>query len=311
MLAPPPDFRYVGFGPAPRLGPRFLAGVVGAGAGVGVSLLRALPPGGALVAATLAASGTALLLRRLRGPVPAWGTHTAPLGFVPWGVLVEDEAAPRVLRWAAIERVSLHVIYGRDGGTPSTLWSLVTVETARERFAGRTAGAAPLERLLAHLEAYTREAAAPVALDLDGERSGEGPYEPEFAPLLASARAWLESSPASSRLALPPASYRRTSTRAAGGDTLAVLAEILSSRDERAPDPRPFAAIVAAELGAVPLEGVLLELVQSPHPLLAAIAKVAARKLGAPTSRAGALDEVAPFLHTEDMEAMAAWAEGG
>jgi hypothetical protein len=56
---------------------------------------------------------------------------------------------------------------------------------------------------------------------------------------------------------------------------------------------------------------VLLELVQSPHPLLAAIAKVAARKLGAPTSRAGALDEVAPFLHTEDMEAMAAWAEGG
>jgi hypothetical protein len=276
-----------------------------------MSLLRALPAGGAVAAGALAATGTAFLLRRLRGPVPGWGTRTAPLAFVPWGVHVEDEAAPRVLRWAAVERVSLHVIYGRDGGTPSTLWSVVTVETARERFAGRTAGAAPLERLLAHIDAYTREAAAPAALDLDGDHAGEGPLEPEFAPLLAAARGWVESSPASSRLRLPPSSYRRTSARAAGDDTIAELAAVLASRDELAPDPRPFAAILAAELRATALEGALLELVQSPHPLVAAVAKIAARKLGAPTSRAGSLEEVAPFLHAEDVAAMAAWSEDG
>jgi hypothetical protein len=49
-------------------------------------------------------------------------------------------------------------------------------------------------------------------------------------------------------------------------------------------------------------------LVQSPHPIIAAVAKAAAKKLGAATAKTGALDEVAPFLSERDCEVLSAWA---
>lgn len=306
-LAPSPDFRYVGFAPAPRLGPGFLAGMFLGGASVGVGLSRALTIVEALAGAALASAGIAFVWRKLHGPGPLLARSGAPLAFVPWGVLVEDEGAPRVLRWAAVRRVHLHVIYGRDEATPSTLWSLVSVETERERYAARAPGAVPLDRLLAYLEAYADEASHRVAMDLDGERTGEGPLEPDFEPLLESARAYLDSAPASSRLLLPPSGYRRTSTRAADGATVEELRKVLADRTPREVDPRPFAAVLAAELRATELKKELLALVQSPHPFIAAVAKVAATKLGADPSKAGSVDEVAPFLHEEDLLAMKAW----
>jgi hypothetical protein len=86
-----------------------------------------------------------------------------------------------------------------------------------------------------------------------------------------------------------------------------VLSTVLRDRTEREVDPRPFAAILAAELHATAVTEELLELVQSPLPLLAAVAKVAATKLGAAAARVGALDEVEPFLLRRDVEALAAW----
>jgi hypothetical protein len=306
-LAPAPDFRYVGFEPSPSLGPRFVAGTLLGGASVGAALGRALSFGEAVLGAALAASGIAYLWRKVHGPGALFGKTGVPLAFVPWGILVEEPDGLRVLRWAAVRRIHLHVIYGRDNATPSTLWSLVTVETERERYSARAPGAVPLESVLANLDAYAEESAHSIAMDLDGHRKGEGPLEPDFEPLLGSARAFALSAPASSRLSLPPASYRKTNAPAAGDETIAELRRVLADRTPHAVDPRPFAAVMAAELHATELAKDIVKLVQSPHPFVAGVAKASARKLGVEASKAGSLDEIAPFLLEEDVAAMDDW----
>ena len=61
-------------------------------------------------------------------------------------------------------------------------------------------------------------------------------------------------------------------------------------------------AVVGAEhqhvgqFGATELVPELMSLTQCPHPLVAAFAKQAARKLGAPSAKTGTLDEIAPFF---------------
>jgi hypothetical protein len=61
-------------------------------------------------------------------------------------------------------------------------------------------------------------------------------------------------------------------------------------------------------LGARDLVPDLLRLVSSPHPIVAAFAKAAALRLGAPLNRAGTLSEIGPFLFDEDLDAIRAWA---
>jgi hypothetical protein len=281
---------------------------------------------GALVAAVAAAAG-AVLLRRWGGPNVAARARAAiggvggragrsrrdavAMAIVPWGVLVQPDLAPRVLRWAAVKNVQVEMIHGLDAGTPSTLWSVVTIETDHERLAGRAAGAVAIERLVAYVDAYADEQAQTVALDLDGRRGAEGPYEPVVEPLLSSARSAIAGlGPDSSRLCLPAGGYRHA-VEVATPETPAVLRAILSDRAPRSPDPRALAAILAAELRAVPLARDLVALVQSPHPVVAAVAKAAAQKLGVGASKVGAVSEVAPFLHELDVDALGAWAGAG
>jgi len=226
---------------------------------------------------------------------------------VPWGVLVESEDRSRALHWAAIEHVRADTFYGKDSGTPTTRYSLVTIETPNEMLVGRASGSVSLDRLLVHLGAYAREASHSVALDLDGTASSDGPSDPRCEPLIAAARAYMGSSAASERLNLLDGGYRGTLARPASPHALDVLRGVLRDRAARAKDPRPFAAVVAAELRAVSLVDELVDLVQSPHPIVAAVAKLAAVKLGAAQARVGALDEVEPFLMSHDAEALAAW----
>ncbi len=303
-LAPPPDFRYVGLHPDPGNSIRILLAAVGAGAACGLLFGHGFARA---ALSTVAVASTTLALARPRRARRSPGARAGNMAIVPWGVLVESEDSSRVLRWAAVERVHLHLIFGRDQGTPTSSYSFVTVETEHESFSGRAFGAVALERLVVHLEAYAREAAHRVALDLEGVRPGEGPIEPDFEPLLLSARAFVESAPASQALDLPPAGYRKTSTRAGSFRSIEVLRNILRDRTDHTIDPRAFAAVVAAELRATELADDLVALVQSPHPFIAAVARVAARKLGVATSRAGALDEVAPFLLGRDIDALRAW----
>lgn len=305
-LAPPPDFRYVGLLPVQELGGRVAASLFLAGGGVGAGLLRELGLLHAAIGAFLAATGLALVWRRATMPLRRVGMTHLPFAIVPWGVLVDHRDAPRVLRWAAVRSLHVHTAYGRDTATPSTLWSFVTLETDHELFAGRTAGAAPLERLLVHLESYAREQSHRVAFDLDGESaSATGLLEPEFDRLLVAAKSMLRSAPISQRMGIET-SYRATGG-AAGESTIELLRAVLEDRRETPLDRRPLAAVLAAELGLVELTGSLVRLVQSPHPMVAATAKAAALRLGAPSSRVGHVDEVAPFLPPEDVEALGVW----
>jgi len=164
----------------------------------------------------------------------------------------------------------------------------------------------PLERLVVHMEAYARESAHVIALDLDGEIAGEGPCEPELEPVIDAVRAFLHGPPASNRLGLPVAGYRDASPHAPSATCVATLRAILRDRTARSVDPRAFAAVLAAELDAKELVGDLVALVQCPHPLIAAVAKAAAQRLGG-GGATGGLDEVAPFLRTEDLVALEAW----
>jgi len=306
-LAPPPDFRYVGLSPGTRARAGAWAGVLAVGAVAGAGLSPGMDAQRTFALASAVVLG-ALAVRRVRRLRAAARESCPPsLAIVPWGVLVETEDRSRALHWAAIERVKTDTFYGKDLGTPTARYSLVTIETPHERLVGRVAESVSLDRLLVHLDAYASEASHSVALDLDGDSWGENPSEPTCEPLISAARAYVASGKASGRLDLPAFGYRGACGCADSPRAVDVLRGVLRDRTARARDPRPFAAVVAAEIHAVPLVEELVELVQSPHPVVAAVAKVAAAKLGAAQARAGVLDEVEPFLMNRDVEALAEW----
>jgi hypothetical protein len=302
MLAPIPDFRYVGLAPSHVRRAFVPAGLV-AGLTFGAVVIvspHAWPLATGLAA--LAGLGARVLSRRA---APA--SHGPDVAIVPWGVIVEPDDLTRVLRWAAVREVRVETRHARDAGSTQTLSSLVTVETDRERWVGITPGGSPLDLLVAHLDAYAAEQARPIALDLEGGREGPGPVEPEVELLLRSAQEILDSASGASALDLPPGGYRSIAARAPSERAVEILRAVLVDREPKARDPRALAAVLAAMIHATPLVGELLDLVQCPHPLVAAVAKQAARRLGAPTKWTGTLEEVVPFLRGEDAEALRAW----
>jgi hypothetical protein len=196
------------------------------------------------------------------------------------------------------------------GGTPAVLSSLVTVETDHEKLAGRTAGAVELERLLVNLEAYSEESSRPVASDLDGLQAvEESGLEPTAALLLRHARLLCATATGAAALGLPSGGYRSVATRLAGPETVARLRAVLASDVDTPFDPRALAALVAGELDARELVSDLQRLATCPHPMVAACAKAAALRMGAPKNRIGSIDEVASFLFEEDLDLVLGWSE--
>jgi hypothetical protein len=267
----------------------------------------------ALLTGAVAAGLAAFALHDARRAPPPSGS--VRMGIVPWGVLVHADEAPRVLRWAAVRRIEVvtsparglgGLSWGWSGGWSSTVSSRVVVETDHDRFTGSAIGAAPLERLIQHLGAYAEEQATPIALDLEGARAAEM-LEPECEPLFGAARSWLETARAAVELDLPSAGYRRAAACASSPRAVEVLRRILRDRRPRAADPRAFAAVISAEVHASELAPDLVALTQCPHPLVAAVAKQAAIRLGVPRVRVGALDEVSPFLFEGDAARLEAW----
>ena len=311
---PPPDFRYVWLIP----GPSSAVIALGTAAATATGIATVLWSGGhhslladVLLMGAAVAAGIVSNRRHRRAP----GARRVAMAVVPWGVVIDPDTQPRVLRWPAIRKVTVDVAHALRGGTPWVVASVVTVDTGRERLAGHTAGAAGLEQLTVNLEAYAEEAARPVALDLDGqEEAGDGATEPVMADLLARAEELCTTGRGAARLGLPPGGYRSVASRTAGPETLAILRGVLaaegSAEGSRA-DARPLAAVVAVFLLARELVPELLRLVSSPHPIVAAVAKAAAIRLGAPRRRAGAIDEVAAFLFEDDRRRIASWAEAG
>jgi hypothetical protein len=232
------------------------------------------------------------------------------MAIVPWGILVDPDTEPRVIHWPGIRRITVEVAHTMRGGMPTAVASVVVVDTGRELLSGHTWGAVGLEGLTVHLDAYAEEAARPVALDLDGlETAGDG-TEPVVVDLLDRARDLCTTGRGAIMLGLPPGGYRSMGVTTAGPDTLALLRSILDGAPDHPADARPLASILAVLLGARELVPDLLHLVSAPHPVVAAVAKAAALRLGAPQSRAGAVDEVAAFLFEEDHRCLEQWAAG-
>lgn len=306
MLGPVPDFRYVGLEPVMVPSLRTTATAIGLGAGVALAT-SGLDVRHALLAGAFTSITTAFALRGTGTPEPAAGA--ARMAIVPWGVLVEVGDTPRILRWAGVTRIGVETVRTRQFFAGAAISTRVVIETERDRFVGEAAGTLPLERLVEHVASYASEQSAAIALDLDGVEGDDAvePIEPGFESLLGSARDWLDSASAAVHLGLAPAGYRRTSSLASTPRAIEILRHTLGDRTPKVADPRAFAAVIAAELRATALAPDLVALTQCPHPLVAAVAKQSARKLGAPQSRTGTLDEVAPFLMGDDRSALEAW----
>jgi hypothetical protein len=305
-FAPAPDFRYVSLEPVtvPRLG--VAATAFGLGAGVTLAM-SGLDTRQALVAGVLASIMSAFALHGAGAPAVATGS--VRMAIVPWGVLVETDESPRILRWAAVRKVEVATSRARHLLAGPALSSRVVIETDHDRFVGEAVGAVPLDRLVEHVGAYATEQATPLAVDLDGRGEGDPleAIEPGCEMLLSAARDWVETAGAVVRLGLAPAGYRRAGSLAPTPGAVDVLRRILRDRTAKPADPRAFAAIVAAEIHAAELIPELIALTQCPHPLVAAVARQAARKLGAPRAKTGTLDEVAPFLFEADRALLEAY----
>lgn len=304
-------------GLSPGLSPLHMAAAA-ASASTGLTgalLLAAGADATSLLVSALAGGVTALTLRR-RGAFRLWrhgAARPVAMAIVPWGVLIQpDQAAEiRVLRWSGVRAIHIDEFHTSDmSGSTETSWSFVTVETTGERLLGRTTGPAPLERLVAHLPSYAWEGALPVALGFGGEEHGGAlGFEPVARELLGSARAFLESGEGTEALALRSGTYREQTARVASKETLELLQRELRRPPTEEQDRRAFCAAVAGELGASELAGELVRLVTTAQPMTAAVAKAAALRLGVEPTRCGTLDEVAPFLHEDDLEVLHSWAQ--
>jgi len=258
----------------------------------------------ALSAAVLAAA----IVSRHMGPLAQRSSLDARhFSIVPWGIVVHADEMPRVLRWAAIREISVEGVHRMDHATPSTRWSVVTIRTERETFGGRAPGNVELETLEANFERYAAEAARPLALDLDGRVPLEGLLEPSFERLLSEARRLMASGELSERLALEPKSYRDVGSAPCPETRRALRAVLESSLDAEA-DARALAAVLAAELGAEDLSTAVTGLTLSPNPVVAAVARGAALRLGAGLAKVGALDELSEFVLEGDLSEIRAWA---
>lgn len=306
VLAPPPDFRHVSLAPdAAVRGPWGIAATTAAlSLGVAPALgLRAVAWAG-LVLSVGALAASVRGRRRRRAPTSASGRAVA-MAIVPWGVIVEDVADTRILRWSAVDDVRVETRYGRDQATDVTKGSTVTVAAGVERLVGVSPDAVPLERLLAHRAAYADESAHVAALDLEGDSAAGEAWEPQAERLLLACQHLLGAG--ARALGAASVGYRGHRPRAVGDELVGRLKAVLRDRRSLARDPRPLAAMLAAELGLRSLADDVASLVASPHALTAATARVAGAALGLAPSRLGVLDEVAPFLPERDVSALSAF----
>jgi hypothetical protein len=310
---PPPDFRYVSLAPAELpVAHATLAGTFSV-AGFGAAFWNAASDPVLLsIVGGVAAVSAIALARSTAGWLTGRSIREVPMAVVPWGVVVWPDHDTRVLRWPAVSKVDVEALFSQRGGTPMIEHTRVVVHTARETFAARASGSAGLERLVANLDAYSAESARPPAVDLDGAHPIEHDgTEPVARWLLRHAADLARSGRGAARLRLPDSGYRRVGALAAGPETVTELRAVLVSSHDTPADPRPLACALAGELHAGDLLPEITALVSSPHPLCAAFAMAAALRLGAPQSRAGSLEELAPFLFDDDVEVLSLFAAGG
>jgi len=239
------------------------------------------------------------------------GAREVSMAIVPWGIVVDPGGEPRILRWPAVRGIEVEVRHSSSGGTPTIVSSLVTVRTDFDVLSGHAAGSVGLESLSVNFPAYAEEAGRVLSIDLEGmEPVGDGDLFAGVGILLQKAEEFCCSSGGGAYLALLPGGYRRRSARAYSPETIFLLSRALRGDVAGEADPRVMAAILAGILGAREVLPELLRLSGSPHPVVAAMARASALRLGAVPAKVGSLEEVAEFLYAEDYQAVLGFAQG-
>ena len=284
-----------------------VSGVLGTAATVGGVMSAGMPELalvapfiGALVGA-LAALGT--------GPIESLqDLRAVPVGIVPWGLILDPNRAPEPVPWAQIQSLS-HVLVSRNRReeAQSRKIAIVTFTLATgQRIQSSSDEGEWLVSLIELREKLEAAAGRAPAGDIEGNTPLETGGLPVALALLRRAEALLESAEGRNALGLETGGYRTTSIRAAGEQTRKTLHAAMWNGEARF-DPGPLAVILAAKLHAGALLPHVLELILSPSPLLAAVARAAAVRLGASLMSAGSLDETRQFVPEEERAELQKW----
>lgn len=295
------------------------------GAALGAAIALAIEPAFALGGA-IAGSGAGAVLddlrRKLRlGPRLTRLEEARSMDIVPWGLVVDPGAAQHPIPWPAMQDVGCarRVLERRKYDDYERVAYDLTFTTAARVMRGTAQEQETLLVLPDLVPAYARAAARPVALDLeDAPRAaritsapaeGQPAWAGAFADLRARVQALLQDPSFAALLTVPGGDYRSARRPEATPELVARIRRALAEDEDRL-ERAPLAALLAAELGLTDVMPELLDLVLSPHPLVSAVGRGAARRLGSPPLRTGALREVAPFLPDADLRFIEEWAEG-
>ena len=243
------------------------------------------------------------------GPVESLqDLHAVPVGLVPWGLILDPNGSPEPVRWSQIEAIR-HVLVTRSAREESQSRKVAIVTFILQDRRRVQAAAEEGDWLVFLTELHEKLAAAAAARpagDIEGKTELEAGDLPVTLALLRRADALLESAEGRSALGLETGGYRTTSIRAAGDETRRTLLAAMFNGEARF-DPGPLAAILAAKLHATPLLPRVLELILSPSPLLAAVSRAAAVRLGASLMTAGSLDETRQFVAETERAELHNW----
>lgn len=236
------------------------------------------------------------------------GQTAVAMTVTPWGVLTDEP-----LRWSSIEwightelaRPQLQLRRSPDDEQRS--WSLLTVRARGAELTGECILEPALDVLDVLLAPYALDGSRPLALTFD-DREGPSvaPHQPGAArDVLAAARGLLQTEAGKELIEVSAEGYRASRMTVRPG-TEGLLDRYLVEAPAGT-DRGALAAALAGELELVGLVDRLCELVTSPNPVVAGVAKAAALRLGAHRARAGRIDELHPFLDAGDIAALEAW----
>ncbi len=280
-----------------------LGGVVGTSIALGFPVFAAFGPVVGAVAALFAGFLTGPFERGLDSLV------AVPVAVVPWGIVIDPDKVPEPIPWSEIKALSHRIVTSNsrhDKHAPRRALFLFNLGDRRiQAVADEGPWVTAIHTFRPKLAVSASRSFAP---DLAGTSEIDRQGLPLSLALVRRAQALLDSPEAGTLLGLEGGGYRTTSSRIAGERTRQILHAAFW--DSHSPhDPGPLAVILAGELRVTSLLPHLLELILAPSPLLAAVARAAAVRLGATLISAGSLDEIRDFLPEADIAELRNWME--
>ncbi len=306
----PAALRYQLLNKGPGKWPWIVGGISG-GAGLAGAIVMAAVGGmpALAVASPLVAAFVAISSARAVGPLEPWkNLQAVDISIVPWGLIIDPDKAPRAAPWHNITTIKYSLV-SRDRSRDNELPKLAIVVVELLDGKRLQASAEEGEWLVSVTELHGKLAVSarrPPAGSLDGKQALVQDDIPTSLSLLRRADAILDSAEGRSSLGLETGGYRNTSSRIASEDTLRILKNALWQANSPY-DTGPLAAILAAKLSAHTLLQDILKLILSPSPMLAAVCRASAVKLGASLMTAGSLEETRFFVAAADRAELSLW----